>query len=108
MEKPFSKREIIIASASVVLLVGLAAYAFQLHQSQATNDRLIKNEGALLQKKETDANTTANYIETICAEYRKLYASYRQTRYPDPTKVDKYIDLPGSAKGQIDKCYLPD
>ncbi len=108
MKQPFSKREKIAAGVGIFLVIGVVGYIMFLYSTLQSKDTVIENNSALLRKKEVDANTTANYIETICAEYRKLYQSYREVRYSDPASVDKYAGLPGSAKGQIDECYLPD
>lgn len=108
MNQVFSKREKIITIVGTFLVVGAAVYITVLYQNLQSKDRLIENSSVLLREKEADANKTASYIDTICAEYRKLYQSYREVRYPDPTGVDKYAGLPGSAKGQIDECYLPE
>lgn len=108
MKQPFSTREkIAIVGGSLLVALSLVCIAI-LYQNLQTKDRLIENNSALLREKEREANKTATYIETICAEYRKLYRSYREARFPDPASVDKYVGLPGSAKGQIDDCYLPD
>ncbi|MET1033490.1 MAG: hypothetical protein ABWX94_03245 [Candidatus Saccharimonadales bacterium] len=111
MKKPLARREITLAIAtgvSILLLLAVDIYCLHLRTENRRNQALIEDQRTLLQNKDTDSNVSSNYVETICSEYRKLYASYRELRYPDQTKVDKYIGLPGSAKGQIDDCYLPD
>ncbi len=104
----FTKRELVVIVTSLLLVIGTAAYAVTLHQKLQSKDRIIEANSTLIREKAVDTNETANYIETICGEYRKLYQSYREARYPDPSSVDKHIGLPGSAKGQIDECYLPE
>ena len=104
MKKPLSKREMILAVVSVILIASAGIYIINLRQA---NTYLTKSN-TLLKEHQANASETANYIETICAEYRTLYKSYRELRYPDSANVDKHIGLPGSAKGQIDPCYLPD
>lgn len=108
MIQAFTKRELVVVTISLLLVIGTAAYAATLQQKLQSKERIIEANSALLREEAVDTNETANYIETICAEYRKLYQSYREARYPDPSSVDKHIGLPGSAKGQIDECYLPD
>ncbi len=108
MKQPLTKRERVIVVVSALLLLGAGIFVATLYQAQQANANLIESQAAQLQEKDKKAGETAAYIETICAEYRKLYQSYREARYPDPSSVDKYIGLPGSAKGQIDECYLPD
>jgi len=107
MQQPFTKREVIISITSALLIIAAAILIFMLQQSQLSKDRVIQSQAASLNEKTVNANDTLEYIDTICGEYRKLYQSYRAARYPDPNSVDKYVGLPGSAKGQIDDCYLP-
>lgn len=108
MKQVFSKRERILAIVSALIIISAAIYIIILHQNLQAKGRVVENTSASLMKKVEDEHKTINYIDTICAEYRKLYQSYRELRYPDPTGVDKYAGLPGSARGQIDECYLPD
>lgn len=108
MKQSFTKREILFAAVSILLIISAGIYSIGLRQTLSERNRLIASQSALLKEKDASANETASYIETICAEYRTLYQSYRELRYPDATTVDRYAGLPGSAKGQIDKCYLPD
>ena len=107
MKQPLTKRERVIVVVSALLLLGAGIFVATLYQAQQANANLIESQAAQLQEKDKKAGETA-YIETICAEYRKLYQSYREARYPDPSSVDKYIGLPGSAKCQIVECYLTD
>ena len=103
-----NKRELIIIAISMAIVIVLGIVTIRLHQDIQTKDKIIDSTSATLRAQNSDSNEAQNYIATICAEYRKLYQSYREAAYPDPSKVDKYIGLPGSATGQIDECYLPE
>lgn len=108
MIQTFTKRELVVIVVGLLLVIGAVAYTVTLRQDLQSKDRLIEASNASLREKEIEADKTASYVETICVEYRKLYQSYREARYPDLSSADKHIGLPGSAKGQIDECYLPE
>jgi uncharacterized membrane protein affecting hemolysin expression len=102
-----SEKEIVLLLIAIVVIIGLGVYAYKLHGALSAERQVNEANAALLRTSDAKAHENDNYIDTICAEYRKLYESDRVLRYPNHTNVDKYIGLPGSASGQIDKCYLP-
>lgn len=111
MKKPLTKREIalaITAALSLLLVVVSGVYAANLHAKNQSNDALIKGKDALLESKDMQSNESANYTDTICAEYRKLYQAYTTLRSQHPSVNGSSYALPGSAKGQVDECYQPE
>jgi uncharacterized protein HemX len=100
------KTQLLIAGAicSTVLALALGVYCWQLGAQNHRNTRLIEDQRLLLSQKDTQANTTANYTDTICAEYRKLYQAYTALQTQHPSSTTGYA-LPGSAKGTVDSCY---
>ncbi len=110
MKKPFTRREIALTIATVVCLifaVSMGSYAASLHAKNKRNDTVAKANGVLLQEKDMQTNKTANYVEAVCAEYRKLYSAYSDLRSQQPSAGAGYA-LPGSAKGEVDECYRPE
>lgn len=109
MKTRYTKREItlaVIAALSTLLFIIVGVYALNLRTENQQNKATMAAEDKILQQKDTDSNETANYTETICAEYRKLYQAYTNLRSQTPAVAESYA-LPGSAKGQIDECYQP-
>jgi hypothetical protein len=108
MKKPFTKREIALSVATVISLA-LAAitsvYAANLHTKNKSESAVAQANAALLSEKDVESNKSANYTETICAEYRKLYQAYKTLATQNPPDIGIGYALPGSAKGEIDQCY---
>jgi hypothetical protein len=111
MKNPLTKREIALAiatAASLLLVVVTGIYAANLHTKNLSDDILIKGKDVLLEDKDTQSNESANYTDTICAEYRKLYQAYTSLRSQHPSTSGRDYALPGSAKGEVDECYQPE
>lgn len=102
--KSLTKRELVIIVSSIIVIVLMAVNMARLGRSQTERNR---TNSTSLSTKQQELNTKENYTDTICAEYRKLYAAYTQaiTHTTDPASTQYAI--PGSAKGDIDPCYQP-
>lgn len=107
MKLNLSKRGLVIVTVMLLVIGGLGVYAYGLNSALATEKQINETNTASLKASNERVNEKDEYIDTICAEYRKLYQSDRALRYSDQLNIDKYIGLPGSASGRIDKCYLP-
>jgi hypothetical protein len=111
MKKPYSSREIMLAltaAACALLVVVSGIYMAVLHAQAEKNSAsaaLVIAKDKELREKDAQANTTANYIDTICAEYRKLYGAYTDLRAQNPSAGSVGYSRPGAAKGEIDQCY---
>lgn len=72
---------------------------------------LVEQERSLSHDKDVKSNTTDNYIDTVCFQYRELYKNYKGLITENPSINSSsyaHYALPGSAKGNIDQCYQPE
>jgi hypothetical protein len=114
MKNPLTTREVILAAiAGTCLVLAIICSVYSIHlrndytQQQRQANTIIDNQVKSLRQSNSDTNKTSNYIETVCAEYRKLYGAYSDLRMQYPSSGASYA-IPGSAKGNIDECYQPE
>jgi hypothetical protein len=103
--KPFTKREITLTVAALVIAVIAAVYIVNLQHTQSTRN---ENNNAALATKDAQLSELTNYNATICGEYRKLYSAYKEAVAQTPPVNAFGYALPGSAKGDVDECYRPE
>jgi hypothetical protein len=107
MSKPFTKRETLFAistllSLAIIIALGICIVKMRHDQSVATQQSTTN-----LRLQDTQINNLNSYNTTICAEYQKLYAAYKDVvAKANPPLTTSYA-LPGSAKGDVDQCYQP-
>ncbi len=100
--KPLTKREIILAITSLVIVVAAVVYSMTVQQTQSARN---ESNNASLATQDKQLTELTDYTTTICGEYRKLYDAYKKLSVS--TSTTNGYALPGSAKGEVDECYQP-